>query len=474
MAHDAGACMARRFITVLLLTACVLGSDPRLEADEGAPLSVAETLRLLGSRDAERRGKALAALDQRLPQEAATFERAIPRLERVLLGPDAEEARLAARLIACFDHADARRALIDALDPDLQRPGAPFADRLDAIASVRGAPAIALERRIIVRLREPRLTVERKALLVEALGRCAGPATLSLLLIERSDEPWLLTAARARALASRLHQRGTRVLDPSARRMLEVLIRMQASEITAIRLASWEALTRLTGRDWQPGSPHWRRWWSEQDRAASLPSPAGGGRYAAAPPTSHTPRFYSIPIRPGPGTRVAFCLDISQSMWGEGIAQARRELGKTLQELPSGHAFTVVAFNQQIHAHGDDMLRAHPINVWRAIRWCEAFDTVGGTNLFDAVAEAFEIGRRPRQGSTAPQILHGVYVLSDGAPNHGRHTAAKPVIKHLRALAGEGRVAPVPIHGVAAGERATDLLRRLAQATGGRFVRPEE
>jgi hypothetical protein len=163
---------------------------------------------------------------------------------------------------------------------------------------------------------------------------------------------------------------------------------------------------------------------------------------------------------------VVFCLDVSQSMWGEGLDQARKHLASTLAEFPTGYRFEVVCFNETVSSWAGRLVPAHPVQKARALAFLDGQKAVSFTNLYDAVETAFEVAGRGPRPSGEPQRLDAVFVLSDGAPNRGRYVLDDQVVSGIAALS----AGTVPVHTVGAGESVFPLLRRIAAATGGRFA----
>jgi hypothetical protein len=153
-------------------------------------------------------------------------------------------------------------------------------------------------------------------------------------------------------------------------------------------------------------------------------------------------------------------------MWGDGITKARAHLTRTLKELPTTAAFEIVCFNERVTPWAERLVRAHPVQKARAIAFLDAQDAVSFTNLHDAIETAFSHAGRGRHPVADPQPLDAVFVLSDGAPNRGRFVDPEQVLEAVVALAAK----TAPVHAVGAGESAFPLLRRIAAATGGRFV----
>jgi hypothetical protein len=239
----------------------------------------------------------------------------------------------------------------------------------------------------------------------------------------------------------------------------------------APRVHAWEALVSLTGQDLPARRAPWDDWW-QAGRARGFPPPSAPGAETAGaryreegPPPAHVPHYYGVPID-RPQSRVAFCLDVSQSMYGRGIDQARRELEATVRDLPSTYAFALVAFNEHVMPYADHLVPAHPVVKARVLAWIHALETLSYTNLYDAVETAFGLGGiGPRSAPGAP-ALDAVFLLSDGAPNRGRHRRDDAVVDAIAALSQRR----VPVHAIAAGEEVFPLLRRIADVTGGRFV----
>ncbi len=73
---------------------------------------------------------------------------------------------------------------------------------------------------------------------------------------------------------------------------------------------------------------------------------------------------------------------------------------------------------------------------------------------------------RGRKPADDPVVLDAVFLLSDGAPNRGRHRTDDRVVKHIGLLSKRD----VPVHTIGAGEKVFDLLKRIARETGGTFV----
>ncbi|MDA1195534.1 MAG: VWA domain-containing protein, partial [Planctomycetota bacterium] len=294
-----------------------------------------------------------------------------------------------------------------------------------------------------------------RALALEALGGMDGPAVGLMLTRPSPTEHWVEACARALALGK---QGGTGAVAP----LLDLLDQAEL----APRVHAREALVQLTRQDLPAQAEPWRAWWAGQ--AGRLPAgeaPTSEGPRYATPEPLHVPHYYGVPI-PRKGSRVVFCVDASQSMYGSGIESARRELRKTLMDLPSSHEFEVILFHERVMPWRERLVRAHPVQKLLAIRYLESIDPTSYTNLYDAVDMAFgHAGRGSRPRDPAVK-LDAVFLLSDGAPNRGRHRAHARVIDGIKAMSRR----EIPVHTIGAGEEVFPLLMAIARETGGEFV----
>jgi hypothetical protein len=446
----------RRTACVVLLAAA---ASSRVAADDdGSTRDVGASIAALASADEGARRVAAAAVE-RWFASAPPAERpgAVARLASVLRSRDPLARAAAVAVAGRVDDAGATSLWTERLDPE--EDDRVLLAALDAPA--RRPPGSHAERAIVAALRDDRATPARRALLLEALGACDGPAAHALLRTPRAGGHWLEESGRALGLL----RRGDGDDVP-------VLVAMLGHADPAVRVHAWEALTRITRESLPAQRAPWVAWWAARGRSsagtaspASAATPAGEpARYADAT-AAHVPTYYGIPIA-RPKSRVVFCLDVSASMNGAGIDRAQQHLVATIKELPTTYAFELVCFQEKVSSWEGRLARAHPVVKERAIAFLAAQDPVSFTNLYDAIERAFAHAGRGRHPAADAGRLDAVFVLSDGAPNRGRFQTPDAVVEAVAALS----TRTVPVHTVGAGESVAPLLRRIAEATGGTFV----
>ncbi len=108
---------------------------------------------------------------------------------------------------------------------------------------------------------------------------------------------------------------------------------------------------------------------------------------------------------------VLFVIDVSLSMEGEKIRQAKEAirfgLTKTLSE---NDRFNIIAFAGGVQPMQQEMIRATPSNIRRAIDYVDKLELAPATNINDALVAAMKMFESNKR-------LHNLVFLTDGQPN---------------------------------------------------------
>ena len=105
-------------------------------------------------------------------------------------------------------------------------------------------------------------------------------------------------------------------------------------------------------------------------------------------------------------------LDISGSMSGEKLRQAKSALLELLNTLHAGDRFRLIAFSTAVRAESPQWSAVDANSVARAEAWVRGLEAEGGTNIAAALGEAFSTP--PSEGA-----LGVVVFLTDGLPTVG-------------------------------------------------------
>jgi Ca-activated chloride channel family protein len=172
------------------------------------------------------------------------------------------------------------------------------------------------------------------------------------------------------------------------------------------------------------------------------------------------------PMRTGHGTPrdVTFVLDVSGSMSGRKLVQAKAAGRQLLASLSPRDRFRLIDFSTDVRTFRDAMIDATPENVRAANEYLDGLQAQGSTNIAGAVDEALSI-------RASNERLTLVLLLTDGAPTVGE-TRPDAIASAAAAKRGDARVFTF---GIGADVNAM-LVERLALEGRGTasFVRPEE
>ena len=105
-------------------------------------------------------------------------------------------------------------------------------------------------------------------------------------------------------------------------------------------------------------------------------------------------------------------LDVSGSMSGDKLEQAKAALAQLLGTLRAGDRFRVVTFGSGVRRYAEGWTEVAGDHVQAAQEWVRRLDTAGGTNIAGALTEAF--AQPPAEGG-----LGVVVFLTDGMPTVG-------------------------------------------------------
>jgi Ca-activated chloride channel family protein len=161
---------------------------------------------------------------------------------------------------------------------------------------------------------------------------------------------------------------------------------------------------------------------------------------------------------------VTFVLDVSGSMRGRKLDQAKAAGRALLETLDRQDRFRVIDFATDVRAFRDGFVSATPENLRAARRYLDGLRAEGSTNISGALREALE-------SRTDGERLPLVVFLTDGEPTVGERDPEAIAALAAR-LRGEARLFTV---GVSADVNAT-LIERLAVEGHGtpHFVRGDE
>lgn len=157
-------------------------------------------------------------------------------------------------------------------------------------------------------------------------------------------------------------------------------------------------------------------------------------------------------------------LDVSGSMSGSKMEQARQALRQLLGTLGTGDRFRLISFSSGVTAYRPEWTPATREEIGAARRWVDGLEANGGTNISGALTEAF----RARNSDAHLPI---VVFITDGLPSVGEQNPER-IAQQAEQSRGRARVFAFGV----GYDVNTYLLDRLSAAGRGstQYVGPEE
>ncbi len=148
--------------------------------------------------------------------------------------------------------------------------------------------------------------------------------------------------------------------------------------------------------------------------------------------------YFMLALSPGqvqeaPAPRdIVVVVDVSGSMSGEKMEQARQALHQLLGTLSERDRFRLISFSNRVESHRSDWTGVTRSTVEDARAWVNRLAASGGTNIAGALDETFRIGSEEGR-------LHLVIFITDGLPTVGE-TDPDRIAARVEASRGEARI----------------------------------
>ncbi|MEW6072539.1 MAG: HEAT repeat domain-containing protein [Planctomycetota bacterium] len=346
---------------------------------------------------------------------------------------------------------------------------------LDALRHASGTAVAATLHDLLAAAEDPL----PRAAVIDALA-AQGDRTVEgdLARIHLQDESWHVRSRAAAALAAL-----------RSRAAIPVLIERLAAEEGRVRTDIEAALRSLTGKAFGTNVEAWRDWWRAEGEGFVVPAeePVAAKGLDAAEALGVT--FFGIRTE---SQRVLFLLDVSGSMdfsmvprdnptddpgrpfdlprAGEDsrLDVAKRELVKALGGIHDGGRFDLVLYASDVWCWKGDLVEMSAAVRSDTLRFVAGVRAVGGTNIYGALARAFDIaGTKAGEEWCAPAV-DTFFLLTDGRPSMGLVTDADAILAYVRE---RNRSAGIVLHAIGlSGAQDAYLLDSLAAQNGGVYA----
>ncbi len=301
---------------------------------------------------------------------------------------------------------------------------------------------------------------EQRNAAIARLGAEGGDEGRRVLLAALEHPNWSTRLVALRGLEA--------LRDPSV--VGAIVERMQLEEGRMLHEFA-DTLFRLSGQPFRTNKSSWKAWWAREGATFQVISPEELAKRQEEEEERRLKQitnveFFGIRIE---SHRVIFIIDVSGSMVeptrsryvGETGAPridiAKRELEKCIDGLDPKALFNIITFSGGVEPWLDEGVAGSSGKTREeAKEWVRRLGAMGATNLYDALAAAFE----------DPDV-DTIFVLSDGEPTAGAQTDPGIIREHVARWNSHRGIV---IHSIAVGGRFK-ILEWLAEDSGGTHVR---
>ena len=150
------------------------------------------------------------------------------------------------------------------------------------------------------------------------------------------------------------------------------------------------------------------------------------------------------------------------------LGKAKKELMPSIRGLSEDSYFTIIVFENSVKKLNKTLVQANATNKNLAIAYLEKLSSGGGTNMGDALEEAFGLAGAGAKDANASLELDAIFVLGDGSPNEGKYPSTDEILKKVEEWNSAKRV---KIHTIGLGEDCDKVfMKKLAEQNSGQFV----
>jgi hypothetical protein len=222
-----------------------------------------------------------------------------------------------------------------------------------------------------------------------------------------------------------------------------------------------EYLGQVTGEQHGVNTVAWLRWWQEHEKTFECPRRPAPALVRKVVEGKASGSYYGIPLY---AKRMVFVLDTSNSMRGERIVAAKRDLTNTVMGLDEDCYFGLITFNSGVYVWQKTLVQANDKSKRAADYWIMGQELAVRTASYDALEAAMQFD------------AEAIYFLTDGAPSGGRIDDPAEIVRAISLL---NRVRRESIYSIGvglrrAGNKHEAFLKSLAAANYGIYRRVDE
>ncbi|MEX0981276.1 MAG: VWA domain-containing protein [Bacteroidales bacterium] len=150
------------------------------------------------------------------------------------------------------------------------------------------------------------------------------------------------------------------------------------------------------------------------------------------------------------------------------LEKAKKNLIPVINGFTEENYFTVITFENDIKLWRKELIPATSANKKLAVAFIKSLKSGGGTNISDALEEAFKLAGKGVNDETEVLDVETVFLLSDGEPSAGQYRSTQQILQKVEEWNELNRL---QIHTVGLGDNHDeDFMRKMAVDNNGVYI----
>lgn len=292
------------------------------------------------------------------------------------------------------------------------------------------------------------------------------------------DEAWQVRVASLKAIGTLKHEKS-----------IPILIEQLEKEDGRLKQDVENALQQITGKTFHTNIALWRSWHklhpdfsvvkNISKTAEKTPDDTHNKTPKNTPNENPTPQekgkaaatYYGIDTY---SKRLIFILDVSGSMieplrTGDEtkLDGAKKELKFAITGLSEDAEFLLMTYSDTVQFWQNKLVKASKRNKELAHRFIDTQKPDGGTNIYDALQQAFNLAGRGSFDKSYKVSVDTVFFLTDGEPSAGTMVEPEKILKSVQEW---NKLRKIQIHTIGLGQHAKKFMEQLAIDNNGQYV----
>jgi len=150
------------------------------------------------------------------------------------------------------------------------------------------------------------------------------------------------------------------------------------------------------------------------------------------------------------------------------LEKAKKNLIPVINGFTEENYFTIITFENDIKLWREELIPANSKNKKLAVAYIKSLKSGGGTNISDALEEAFKLAGEGVNDEAEMLDVETVFLLSDGEPSAGKYTSTQQISQKVEEWNGLKRL---QIHTVGLGDNHDEeFMKNMAVDNGGVYI----